>query len=112
MARSCALRVVFALARAIRRCGQLLKEIEERRRAASSLSWYCMDALRVCAARCRAMGVLPHVKKLDDALGDFIVRVTCACGASRHIESEALARIAGRSATLAEKLEAARQRAR
>jgi len=45
--------------------------------------------------------VLPHIKKLDDALGDFIVRVTCPCGASRHIEPVALARIAGRSATLA-----------
>jgi hypothetical protein len=44
--------------------------------------------------------VLPHVKKLDDALGDFIVRVTCRCGASRHIEPEALARVAGRSVTL------------
>jgi hypothetical protein len=32
--------------------------------------------------------VLPHVKKLDDALGDFIVRVTCPCEASRHIEPE------------------------
>jgi len=45
--------------------------------------------------------VLPHITKLDDALGDFIVRVTCPCGAARHIEPEALARIAGRSATLA-----------
>ena len=47
------------------------------------------------------MRVLPHITKLDDALGDFIVRVTCPCGAARHIEPEALARIAGRSATLA-----------
>jgi hypothetical protein len=45
--------------------------------------------------------VLPHITRLDDALGDFIVRVTCPCGASRHIEPEALARIVGRSATLA-----------
>jgi hypothetical protein len=45
--------------------------------------------------------VLPHIKKLDDALGDFLVRVTCPCGTSRHIEPEALARIAGRSVTLA-----------
>jgi hypothetical protein len=29
------------------------------------------------------------------------VRVTCPCGTSRHIEPEALARIAGRSVTLA-----------
>ena len=30
----------------------------------------------------RTVRVLTHVKKLDDALGDFIVRVTCPCGAS------------------------------
>jgi hypothetical protein len=41
--------------------------------------------------------VLPHIKRLDDCFGDFLVRVTCPCGASRHIEPEALARIAGRS---------------
>jgi hypothetical protein len=45
--------------------------------------------------------VPPHIKRLDDALGDFLVRVTCPCGASSHIEPEALARIAGRSVTLA-----------
>jgi hypothetical protein len=46
--------------------------------------------------------VLPHVKKLDDALGDFLVRISCPCGASRHIEPEALARIPGRSVALAQ----------
>jgi hypothetical protein len=46
--------------------------------------------------------VLPHVNKRDDALGDFLVRVTCPCGTSRHIEPEALAWIAGRSVTLAQ----------
>ena len=45
--------------------------------------------------------VLPHIKKLDDCFGDFLVRVSCPCGASRHIQPEALARIAGRSVTLA-----------
>jgi hypothetical protein len=45
--------------------------------------------------------VLPHITKLDHCFGDFIVRVTCPCGASSHIEPEALARIAGRSVTLA-----------
>jgi hypothetical protein len=45
--------------------------------------------------------VLPHIKKLDDALGDFLVRVTGPCGTSRHIEPEALAQLAGRSVTLA-----------
>jgi hypothetical protein len=44
--------------------------------------------------------VLPHITKLDDAIGDFIVRVTCPCGTFRHIEPEALARIAGRAVTL------------
>ena len=47
------------------------------------------------------MRVLPHIKRLDECFGDFLVRVTCPCGASRHIEPEALARIAGRSVTLA-----------
>jgi hypothetical protein len=46
--------------------------------------------------------VLPHIKRLDEALGDFLVRVSCPCGASRHIETEALTRIAGRSVTLAQ----------
>jgi hypothetical protein len=46
--------------------------------------------------------VLPHIKKLDDCFDEFLVRVTCpCCGTSRHIEPEALARIAGRSVTLA-----------
>jgi hypothetical protein len=45
--------------------------------------------------------VLPHIKKIDDALGDFLVRVSCSCGASRHIEPEALARLVGRKVTLA-----------
>jgi hypothetical protein len=30
--------------------------------------------------------VLPQVTKLDDCFGDFLVRVTCPCGASRQIE--------------------------
>jgi hypothetical protein len=49
----------------------------------------------------RAVRVLPHVKKLDDALGDFIVRVTFPCGASQHIEPEALARLGGSNLALA-----------
>ena len=43
--------------------------------------------------------VLGHIKKLD-CFGQFLVRVTCGCGASRHIEPEALARLAGWSTTL------------
>lgn len=47
------------------------------------------------------MGTLPHIKKLDDGLGFFLVRITCrGCKASRHVKPEALARIAGWSATL------------
>jgi hypothetical protein len=44
--------------------------------------------------------VLTHIKKLDDCFGQFLVRVSCKCGASRHIEPEALARLVGWSATL------------
>jgi len=44
--------------------------------------------------------VLPHVKKLADAHGDFVVRVSCPCVASRQIEPEALVRLAGRKVTL------------
>jgi hypothetical protein len=45
--------------------------------------------------------VLTHIKKLDDCFGQFLVRVSCVCGASRHIEPEALARLAGWRVTLA-----------
>jgi hypothetical protein len=45
--------------------------------------------------------VLPRIEQLDDCFEDFLLRITCPCGASRHIEPEALARIAGRSVTLA-----------
>jgi hypothetical protein len=47
------------------------------------------------------MRVLAHSKRLDECFGDFLVRVPCPCGVSRRIEPEALARIAGRSVTLA-----------
>jgi hypothetical protein len=43
--------------------------------------------------------VLPHIKKLDDCFGQFVVRITCGCGASRECEPAALARIAGKAAT-------------
>ena len=46
------------------------------------------------------MRVLTHIKKLDDCFGQFLVRVVCECGASRHIEPEALARLVGWSTTL------------
>jgi hypothetical protein len=44
--------------------------------------------------------VLAHIKKLDDCFGQFLVRVTCKCGAVREITPEALARLVGWSATL------------
>jgi len=44
--------------------------------------------------------VLAHIKKLDDCFGQFLVWVSCVCGASRHIEPEALARLVGWSTTL------------
>jgi hypothetical protein len=44
--------------------------------------------------------VLTHIKKLDDCFGQFLVRVSCPCGTSRHIEPEALARLVGWSTTL------------
>lgn len=49
----------------------------------------------------RGVRVLAHIKRLDDCFGQFLVRVTCACGASRHIEPEALARLVGWRVTLA-----------
>jgi hypothetical protein len=39
--------------------------------------------------------VLPHIQKLDDCFGQFLVRVICDCGACREIEPEALARLVG-----------------
>jgi hypothetical protein len=35
--------------------------------------------------------VLTHIKRLDDCFGQFLARVSCPCGASRHIEPEVLA---------------------
>ena len=44
--------------------------------------------------------VLTHIKKLDDCFGQFLVRVTCKCGAVREIKPEALARLIGWSLPL------------
>ena len=44
--------------------------------------------------------VLAHIKKLDDCFGQFLVRVTCKCGAIREITPEALARLVGSTLTL------------
>jgi hypothetical protein len=46
--------------------------------------------------------VLPYIKRLDECFGDFLVRVSCPCRASRHIEPEALARLVGSKVTLTE----------
>ena len=46
------------------------------------------------------MRVLPHIKKLDDCFGQFLVRVICDWGTCREIEPEALARLVGCQATL------------
>ena len=46
------------------------------------------------------MRILAHIKKLDGCFGQFLVRVSCPCGASRHIEPEALAHLVGWSTTL------------
>ena len=48
------------------------------------------------------MRALPHIKKLDDCFGQFLVRVICDCGAVREIEPEALARLVGGRITLKE----------
>ena len=32
----------------------------------------------------RTVRMLPNIKRLDDCFGDFLVRVTCPCGASRR----------------------------
>jgi hypothetical protein len=37
------------------------------------------------------MRVLPHIKKLDDCFGQFLVRVVCGAEQVREIEPEALA---------------------
>jgi hypothetical protein len=46
--------------------------------------------------------VLPHITKLDDCFGDFLVRVTCHCGEEREVTPESLAQRVGWKFTLAE----------
>lgn len=62
---------------------------------------YCMDAGAEPLAPF-GMRVLAHIKKLDDCFGQFLVRVTCKCGAVREIKPEALARLVGWLMTLEE----------
>ena len=59
-----------------------------------------MDVLGTASRHTRVRG-LPHIKRLDECFGDFLMRVSCPCRASRHVKPAALMRIAGRSATLA-----------
>jgi hypothetical protein len=62
-------------------------------------SWIYARASRQHHAPVR---VLPHIKKLDDCFGQFLVRVICDCGACREIEPEELARLVGWKVTLKE----------
>ena len=59
----------------------------------------CIDAL-AAGAHHVPVRVLTHIKRLDDCFSQFHVRVICPCGTSRHIDPEALARLAGWSTTL------------
>jgi hypothetical protein len=38
----------------------------------------------------RGVRVLPHIKRLEDCFGEFLVRVVCECGACREIQPQAL----------------------
>jgi hypothetical protein len=44
--------------------------------------------------------VLPHITRLDDRLGDFLVRVVCECGGCREIQPRCLPRLVGWKMTL------------
>jgi hypothetical protein len=46
--------------------------------------------------------VLPHIKRLDDCFGDFLVRLVSECGACRELTPEALARLVGLKVTIKE----------
>jgi hypothetical protein len=48
-----------------------------------------MDAL-ACRQHHACVRVLPHIKKLEDCFGQFLVRVICDCRACREIEPEVL----------------------
>ena len=69
----------------------------------SDASYYVLHG-RSCRhiSTIRAVRVLPHIKKLDDCFGQFLVRVVCVCGTCREIEPEALARLVGWKVTLKE----------
>jgi hypothetical protein len=59
-----------------------------------TLAEHCMDAPAIPPHHA-PVHVLAHIKKLDDAFGQFLARVIRDCGACREIEPEALARLVG-----------------
>jgi hypothetical protein len=61
-----------------------------------------VDALAAVFCTMPDVRVLPHIKRLDDCFGDFLVRVVCECGACREIPPQALARLVGWKVTLTE----------
>jgi hypothetical protein len=60
-----------------------------------------MDALHARSHH-SPVRVLPHIKRLDDCFGEFLVRVVCECGACREITPQALARLVGWKVMLTE----------
>jgi hypothetical protein len=48
-----------------------------------------MDMLGTASHHTRVR-LLPHIKRLDDCFGDFLVRVVCECGACREIQPRAI----------------------
>jgi hypothetical protein len=66
-----------------------------------TLGQHCMDS-HVSPQHHAPVRVLPHIKRLDDCFGDFLVRVVCECGACREIQPQALARLVGWKMTLKE----------
>jgi len=68
---------------------------------ASAGTQHCIDA-HARRQHHPPVRVLPHIKRLDDSFGDFLVRVVCECGACREIQPQALARLVGWKMTLKE----------
>jgi hypothetical protein len=58
-----------------------LRRDSELARSAWGEARYCMDAFGCRPHSMALVRVLAHIKKLDDCFGDFLVRVSCLCGA-------------------------------
>jgi hypothetical protein len=72
-----------------------MKNVQYRRSPDTAWTpWPVVSTMRPCACS--------PIKKLDDAFGQFLVRVICDCGACREIEPEALALLVGWKMTLKE----------